>query len=60
MRINLWVMVHYRIMQVKSLEVVKACASDIFWHRWFELGTKLSQLYGEVVYKTPLLRKSGE
>ena len=53
-------MVHYRIMQVKSLEVVKACASDIFWHRWFELGTKLSQLYGEVVYKTPLLRKSGE
>ena len=53
-------MVHNRIVQVKSLEVVKACASDIFWHRWFEFGTKLSQLYGEVVYKTPLLRKSGE
>ena len=60
MGINLWVMVHYRIMQVKSLEVVKACASDIFWHRRFELGTELSQFNGEVVYKTPLLRKSGE
>ena len=60
MGINLWVMVHYRIMQVKSLEVVKACASDIFWHRRFELGTELSQFNGEVVYKAPLLRKPVE
>ena len=53
-------MVHYRIMQVKSLEVVKTCASDIFWHRRFELGTELSQFNGEVVYKAPLLRKPVE
>ena len=41
---NLWVMVHDRVVKIKSLEVVKAGAPDITWHWRFELGAELSKL----------------
>ena len=37
-------MIHDRVVQVESLEVVKTSAPNIAWHWRFKLGTKLSKL----------------